>query len=355
MGFRFRKSFGKGPFRVTISKSGVNYSVGAGGFGFTGSTKKRVRKAGSGNIFKWSGYLFGGCLIFYLLVEYWYVFLTLAAIGGSIWGILEIDKRRKQKTEPEQIAENVHNFESSSQYAAEQQEKAIASAIEERRAAFDAALSEIPKVEVKISDPVPRQRLKDMPQYNFTNITRTTRLGSIFPLVFLDVETTGFYPLKNEIIEVSAIKFDVGMTPVACFSTLCHPKSPIPADATAINNITDEMVCDAPNFAQIAPALDDFICGCNIAGHNIDFDLRFIFAHGAQFPKNVKVYDTLDLAHLTIKKSEISGGYGLDSLCYYYGIWRANSHRSLSDCYATSKVFARIVQDKTERDLTKEL
>lgn len=41
MGFRFRKSFGKGPFRVTVSKSGVGYSVGGKGFRVT-------KKAGGG-------------------------------------------------------------------------------------------------------------------------------------------------------------------------------------------------------------------------------------------------------------------------------------------------------------------
>jgi hypothetical protein len=32
MGFVFRKSFGAGPFRVNLSKSGVGYSVGGRGF-----------------------------------------------------------------------------------------------------------------------------------------------------------------------------------------------------------------------------------------------------------------------------------------------------------------------------------
>lgn len=41
MGMRFRKSFGKGPFRVTISKSGVGYSVGGKGIRYT-------KKAGGG-------------------------------------------------------------------------------------------------------------------------------------------------------------------------------------------------------------------------------------------------------------------------------------------------------------------
>lgn len=41
MGFRFRKSFKAGPFRVNLSKSGVGYSVGTKGFRYT-------KKAGGG-------------------------------------------------------------------------------------------------------------------------------------------------------------------------------------------------------------------------------------------------------------------------------------------------------------------
>lgn len=42
MGTRFRKSFGKGPFRMTISKSGISTSVGVKGM--------RVTKTAKGNI-----------------------------------------------------------------------------------------------------------------------------------------------------------------------------------------------------------------------------------------------------------------------------------------------------------------
>lgn len=41
MGFRFRKSFGAGPFRVNLSKSGIGYSVGTKGLRYT-------QKAGGG-------------------------------------------------------------------------------------------------------------------------------------------------------------------------------------------------------------------------------------------------------------------------------------------------------------------
>lgn len=215
---------------------------------------------------------------------------------------------------------------------------------------FESELQAIPRVDIPLSDPVPRHLLKDLPPYTFSNITRTTRLDSIFPLVFLDTETTGLYPSKSEIVEVSAIKFDQGMVPVSCFTTFCKPRKPIPEEATAINHITDDMVAGAPEFRQIAQALTEFLQGCNIAGHNLDFDLRFVFAHGADLPTGKRFYDTLDLAHLTISKGDIRN-YKLDTLCSYYGISRKQAHRSLSDCYATSKVFTNLVFDKTSRQL----
>ena len=52
MGFRFRKSFGKGPFRVTMSKSGIGYSVGGKGARFTkkagGGTRSTLSIPGTG-------------------------------------------------------------------------------------------------------------------------------------------------------------------------------------------------------------------------------------------------------------------------------------------------------------------
>lgn len=215
---------------------------------------------------------------------------------------------------------------------------------------FENSLKKIPKVSVTLSDPAPKHLLKDLPDYSFSNITRTTRMDSIFPLVFLDVETTGLYPSKSEIVEVSAIKFESGMVPVSCFTTLCKPSKPIPEEASAINHITDDMVKDAPSFREIAPALTEYLQGCNVAGHNLDFDLRFIFAHGAELPENKRFYDTLDLAHYTIPESQI-WNYKLDTLCDHYRIRREKAHRSLSDCYATSKLFAHLVFDKTSRQL----
>lgn len=43
MGMRFRKSFGSGPFKVNLSKSGIGYSVGTKGFRHTKTANGRTR------------------------------------------------------------------------------------------------------------------------------------------------------------------------------------------------------------------------------------------------------------------------------------------------------------------------
>lgn len=217
-------------------------------------------------------------------------------------------------------------------------------------ARFAAGLESIPINPLRASAPVPRQLLKDLPPYDFSNVTRKTRLDSIFPLVVLDVETTGLRPSGDEIIEIAAIKFDTGMVPVDAFTTFCKPKKAIPAEATEVNHITDDMVQNAPRFAEIAPAVTDFLKGCHLAGHNLDFDLRFIHASGAKLPEGIRFYDTLDLAYLTIPSGYV-WDYKLDTLCHHYQVWREEGRGALSDCYATAQLFAGLVKEKTGRQL----
>ena len=203
-----------------------------------------------------------------------------------------------------------------------------------------------------------------MPEVKFTNITRRTVIEKLFPLVVIDIETTGFTPRGNDIIEVSAIKFDVGFSPVSCYTTLLKSRSPIPAPATNVNHITDDMVSDKPFFGDIAQSFSSYISDCNIVGHNLPFDLKFLYACGASIPENVRYYDTYRLAKLTLtsrrsKKWDNDIGarvdvedydvedYKLDTLCEHYGIYRDTSHRSLSDCLATAMLFEHLIEDKT--------
>lgn len=230
---------------------------------------------------------------------------------------------------------------------------------------FDADLDQIPRVDIEI---VPRKRggnaVRYVPEVNYTSVTARSVVKNMFPLVVLDTETTGL-DSNSKIIEVAAIKFAEGFVPVSCFTSLINPGCRIPAEAIAVHGITDDMVADAPRFSQIAGALSDYIAGCNVLGHNLPFDLRFLVAEGVKLCDNVRYYDSLAVAKNTLVASYNrdwdSADRGrvaeydvenlkLETLCKYYGIRRSGAHRSLSDCFATAKVFEKLVEDKKKQN-----
>jgi len=92
--------------------------------------------------------------------------------------------------------------------------------------------------------------------------------------IYYDTETTGTKPGKDRIVELAA--YDPVREKTFC--TLIHPGCPIPAEATAISKITDEMVKDSPSFAAV---LEDFLNFCEgevvlIAHNNDAFDRLFL-------------------------------------------------------------------------------
>lgn len=102
------------------------------------------------------------------------------------------------------------------------------------------------------------------------------------PIAFIKVATTGLQALKEKgvegdrIIEISITKINTDRT-VKTGTRLVNPERPIPAQATAINGITDEMVAGMPAFKDIAAALNSFIGDSDLAGFSIsNFDIKFL-------------------------------------------------------------------------------
>ncbi|MFX5801660.1 3'-5' exonuclease, partial [Acinetobacter baumannii] len=52
---------------------------------------------------------------------------------------------------------------------------------------------------------------------------------------------------------------------------------PIPAGATEVHGITDDMVKEAPTFKQVANEIKQFIEGCDLGGYNSNrFDIPML-------------------------------------------------------------------------------
>ncbi|GAB4093737.1 exonuclease domain-containing protein [Flaviaesturariibacter terrae] len=113
------------------------------------------------------------------------------------------------------------------------------------------------------------------------------------PLVFFDLETTGTSVASDRIVEICAIKLLPDGSQVELYELL-NPTIPIPAGASAVHNITDDMVADKPSFAEKAAELADFFCNCDLGGYNIKrFDVPMLmeeFARLGKYP--IKVSDT---------------------------------------------------------------
>lgn len=96
------------------------------------------------------------------------------------------------------------------------------------------------------------------------------------PLVFFDVETTGIDPFHDRIIEIGAVKLFPDGTQKE-YQYFINPGQPIPPGATAIHNITDEMVADKPYFGDLTQELRDIFFDADLGGYNIKiFDLPLL-------------------------------------------------------------------------------
>ena len=86
---------------------------------------------------------------------------------------------------------------------------------------------------------------------------RGNRLVQYIPdYTVFDLETTGISAHTDDIIEISAVKVRNGVVQDT-FSTLVNPGRHIPAQATKVNGITDQMVSEAP---LIREAMTEFFC-----------------------------------------------------------------------------------------------
>ena len=99
------------------------------------------------------------------------------------------------------------------------------------------------------------------------------------PLVCLDCETTGLDTENDRIVQIAvSIVKPHGGAHVDESKRLLNPGFPIPAAATEVHGITDEMVKDEPAFSAIAQSLAQLLTDVDYAGYNVTFDLQMLMA-----------------------------------------------------------------------------
>ncbi len=151
--------------------------------------------------------------------------------------------------------------------------------------------------------------------------------------ISLDLETTGFDPKKDKIIEFGAIKFDLQGNSET-FQFLCNPGIQIPDIVTHITNIRNSDLENEGPFSEKVSEVQEFIGDLPIIGHNIQFDTGFLRENGVTIP-NLE-YDTHDLAAMLLPGMQ---SYSLEILSKVFSLEHKEKHRALDDAIAAMELF----------------
>ncbi len=158
--------------------------------------------------------------------------------------------------------------------------------------------------------------------------------------IVLDTETTGLNPNQgHRLVEVAAIELSDRKVTDRMFHRYLNPEREIDEGAASVHGLTLDRLQDEPKFAEIAPALLEFISGAELIIHNAPFDMGFLNAEltraGLPLLEN-PVIDTLKVA----KDLHPGKKNNLNALCDRYLI--DNSRRVLHGALLDTELLAEV-------------
>lgn len=171
-------------------------------------------------------------------------------------------------------------------------------------------------------------------------------------LVFFDIETTGLDPAVHEILELAAVRLDIGsLDEVAAFEARVLPRHIETAtqEALAINGYSPEL-WNQTAFS-LRHALGSFVEICKdhvtLVAHNPVFDWAFVRPALAEHELLATVdYHVIDTASLAwpIAMSGAIDRVKLQVVCDHLGISNEGEHRALADCRRAAEAYRRMMR-----------
>lgn len=162
--------------------------------------------------------------------------------------------------------------------------------------------------------------------------------------IVLDIETTGLDPSSNKIIKISAIKYR-DRKAIENFSTMIHLEEPLCSFITHLTGITNEMLTDAPLIENVMASFDQFAKDSIIVGHNVQFDLNFIYDKMEKFLDKVFCNDYLDTLFIARKILKSLNNYKLETIARHYNINYEGAHKGLVNCELINQIMYYLEYD----------
>jgi DNA polymerase III epsilon subunit family exonuclease len=163
--------------------------------------------------------------------------------------------------------------------------------------------------------------------------------------VVVDVEATGAKTPPNRLIELGAYRIRGGRI-VDKFLSLVNPEIPIPRFVASLTGISNEMVKQAPVFAEVAPQWLDFVSDSVLVA---PFDTSFLNHEISRvYPGHRMVNPHLCTVRLSRRALPDLCNHRLDTIADHFSIPIISRHRAGSDALATAEIFLLLLTELEE-------
>ncbi len=156
-------------------------------------------------------------------------------------------------------------------------------------------------------------------------------MGTPTAYAFVDLETTGGSAQHDRITEIAIIR--VEGESVTRYQSLINPQQHISPFIESITGISNAMVDDAPEFAEVADEVWAWLQDCVFVAHNVRFDYGFLKQTFERVGKDFQP-EQLCTVKLSRRLYPEHKHHGLDQLIDRHGLRMSQRHRAMADADA---------------------
>ena len=152
-------------------------------------------------------------------------------------------------------------------------------------------------------------------------------------VIVLDTETTGLSVVRDDVIEIAAVRLQNGQE-TARFHRFIRPSHSVGA-SEYVHGFSDEYLEEhGEDAAAVMADFRDFIGHDFVAGHNVTFDCKMLRNHARRVGITLAfhiAFDTMDVARRLLRTQS----YRLEDLAVELGLPPAEAHQAMNDVETT--------------------
>lgn len=159
----------------------------------------------------------------------------------------------------------------------------------------------------------------------------------------VDIETTGLSPRSDSIIEISALRVR-NNTIDEVFSSLINPGYEIPTFISDLTGITNDMLKSAPTINTVLPSFLEFLGEDIIVGHNVNFDINFLYDNSTELLSKPLSNDFIDTMRIARKLFPDAPHHRLQDVSAMLFVDYSGAHRAEQDCRITYQCYIQMIE-----------